>query len=360
MTRGYPIFKLRKDFPQVIVLAGDYELYEQYAKRMYAIVRRYSPCVEEYSIDEWVALIPEGGPRGIAQGIKETLRKELGMTFSVGLAPTKVLAKLASKRDKPDGCVITDMSNFTQELYHMSIEKVWGIGRQSVPLLHALGIQTVGDFARQSESWVKKNWNVNFLDLWRELRGEEVYKVGEGDLAKHKSIQKTRTFHPPTSDPNVLMSQLAKNIENAFQYARSLELATSEAHIFIKSEKFRYRTSKIKLIVPVQTPESLLKQVRVCLPSIIRRNELYRATGVTLRTLIEVNPPHDLFGEHKKEEKWLKVHEVADSLYAKYGGRVITLGSALPARIVRSDLRGRGRTSLPSLILGLPSLGEVC
>jgi len=244
ITRGMPIFKLRKLFPEVIVLPGDYELYEQMSKRMYAIVRRFSDKVEEYSIDECFAVL-EVGPRvspeprpleDIAREIKLTLQRELGMTFSVGLAPTKVLAKLASKRDKPDGCVCVTPVNFESELYNLDIEKVWGIGRQSVSLMRALGICTVGNFSTQSEAWVRRNWNVNFLDLWRELRGEQVYKVGEGDLAKHKSIQKTRTFHPSSSDSTVLMGQLAKNCENAFGYARSL-ISLYKKQAFSSSQK---------------------------------------------------------------------------------------------------------------------------
>src|SRR3989344_4820631 len=346
ITRGMPIFKLRKLFPEVIVLPGDYELYEQMSKRMYAIVRRFSDKVEEYSIDECFAVL-EVGPRvspeprpleDIAREIKLTLQRELGMTFSVGLAPTKVLAKLASKRDKPDGCVCVTPVNFESELYNLDIEKVWGIGRQSVSLMRALGICTVGNFSTQSEAWVRRNWNVNFLDLWRELRGEQVYKVGEGDLAKHKSIQKTRTFHPSSSDSTVLMGQLAKNCENAFGYARSLNLSVQEASIFIKSEKFCYRVTKFKFPVSTQTPELLLAQVRARLLSLIQPREKYRATGVTLINLTKLSEvkfsgvTQDLFGQHEQAEKMLGIHIVADNLYGKYGGRVLTIASALSAR----------------------------
>jgi len=359
VTRGYPIFKLRKDFPQVIVLPGDYELYEQMAMRMYSIMSRFSDKVEEYSIDECFALLRQDYA-GQAREIKNTLQRELGMTFSFGLAPTKVLAKLASKRDKPDGLVCVSRENIERELYGMSIEKVWGIGPRSLPLLHALGVHTVGDFAAQNEQWVRTHWNVNFLDLWHEIRGEQVYKVGEGDLAKHKSIQKTRTFSPSTNDPAVLMGQLAKNIENAFGYARSLNLAASGASVFIKTDKFGYRVAEFKFSSLTQTPELLLAKVRERLPKLIKKSEKYRATGVTLLNLLEVSPPlggltskPDLFGDFAKKESQLAVHQVADKLYEKYGGRVLTVGSALASRHL-------GKVQSARSNLGLPYLGIVC
>ncbi|HEY9583335.1 MAG TPA: DNA polymerase IV [Candidatus Paceibacterota bacterium] len=287
IMRGYPIFKLRKEFPDVVVLPGDYELYEQMSRRMYAIMRRFSDRVEEYSIDECFALLRQDYA-GQAREIKNTLASELDMTFSVGLAPTKVLAKLASKRDKPDGCVVVSPQNIEKELYNMSIDRVWGIGRASVPLMRALGVNTVGDFAGQSEAWVRSYFHTPMLVLWREIKGESVMKVGEGDLAKHKSIQKTRTFSPPTSDQNVLMSQLAKNCENAFSYARALNLATSEISFFIKSDKFKYHTQNFKLVALTQTPEPVLAYIREHLFALMRTGEKYRATGITLINLTEV------------------------------------------------------------------------
>lgn len=369
VTRGYPIFKLRKDFPQVVVLPGDYELYEQYAERMYKIVRRYADVVEEYSIDECFGLLASRPPSAVGtlvRKIQTTLMNELGVSFSIGCAPTKVLAKLASKRDKPGGAVFASKETFSGELYHMPLEKVWGIGRRSLPLFRVMGVETVGDFAARSEAWVKENWNINMLELWRELRGESVYKVAEGNVGKHLSIQKTRTFGPASGEFGVLFAQLAKNIENAFGYARSLARAPLEASFFIKSEKFKYRVDGVKFALPVETPEELLKQVRERLPRLIRRGEKYRATGVTLFNFAQPDSFRDIFGDWQEARRRTEVHGIADSLYDKYGGRVLTIASALPARTQRPG-RSRsapgayslGRVQTSRLNLGLPYLGEV-
>src|SRR3989344_287954 len=176
ITRGMPVFQIRKLFPQVVVLGSDFELYEHYSRRMYEIVRRHSTRVEEYSIDECFSLFRQGyagqALPDIARQIKRELQSELGMTFSLGLAPTKVLAKLGSKRDKPDGLVITDESNFTRELYHMPVGKIWGVGRQTEKLLYAYGVDTVGKFAMLPHSFLVQHFASPIHDLWQEGRGE--------------------------------------------------------------------------------------------------------------------------------------------------------------------------------------------
>ena len=352
VTRGYPVFKLRKDFPQVIVLPGDYELYENYARRMYSVARRFSSRVEEYSVDECFAQLTDTDDcRAVGMDFKRELQRELGMTFSVSVAPTKVLAKLASKRDKPNGFVYVAPERIAQELYHMNLAGVWGIGPSSLARLNLLGLKTVGDLAICDLAWVKAYFDLPIENIWRELLGEIVWPVGLGDVSKHKSLSKTRTFNPATGDAVLLLSQLAKNIENVFGYARSLGLVALEAELFIKNSDYRYRVYKCKFLSPTSTPEALVAIARKELPEMIRAGEKYRTTGVTLyNTRTYTSPQADLFGSEIAEEKRRGAHKVADLLYHKYDARVLALASSMSAR----DRVGELSSSLP-----LPHLGEV-
>jgi DNA polymerase-4/DNA polymerase V len=112
VTRGMPIFRVKKLFPTVIVLPGDYQSYAKYSSMMFDIVRRYADDVEEYSIDECFAeLTGLDKPlkmtyREIAERIKQEVNVELDLSVTVGVAPTKVLAKVASKWVKPNGLTI--------------------------------------------------------------------------------------------------------------------------------------------------------------------------------------------------------------------------------------------------------------
>lgn len=206
VTRGMVLSDIRKVCPEAIILPSDYETYSLFSKRMFEIVRRYTPEVEEYSIDECFADLtglrsPFGvSYEGIAARIKKELQSELGMTFSVGLAPTKVLAKVASKWRKPDGLTVIRTSDIPIYLKDLPAEKVWGIGPNTSAYFRKLGIISAFDLIAKEEPWVNGNLSKPFREIWRELRGENVYAVVSESKRDYQSISKTRTFTPPSSD----------------------------------------------------------------------------------------------------------------------------------------------------------------
>jgi DNA polymerase-4/DNA polymerase V len=134
VTRGMPLHDIRRLCPDCIIMPSDHETYSLFSVRMFDIVRRYTGAVEEYSIDECFAdLTGLGRPlrmsyRQMVERIRSDLDTELGMTFSVGLAPTKVLAKVASKWKKPSGLTVISGRHTEEYLGALPVEKVWGIG----------------------------------------------------------------------------------------------------------------------------------------------------------------------------------------------------------------------------------------
>src|SRR6266446_5615291 len=180
VTRGMRIAEIRKVCPDAIILPSDYETYSLLSKRFFAIVRRYTTDVEEYSIDECFADLT-GLRRPLrmsylqmAQRIKKELDAELGFTFSVGLAPNKVVAKIASKWQKPSGLTAIPGRELHRFLDKLPVEKVWGIGPNTTAFLRKHDIQTALEFARASETWVKKYLSKPFYQIWQELNGRFV------------------------------------------------------------------------------------------------------------------------------------------------------------------------------------------
>ena len=153
-ARGVRLADIRKICPEAVILPSDYETYSLLSTRFFAIVRRYTPEVEEYSVDECFADVT--GLRRplrmsyiqIAERIKQDLDTELGFTFSVGLAPNKVVAKIASKWQKPSGLTAIPGLELHRYLAQLPVENVWGIGHQTTALLHKHGVQTALQFAR--------------------------------------------------------------------------------------------------------------------------------------------------------------------------------------------------------------------
>ncbi len=226
LDRGMTLQEMRRVCPDVVIVPGDYTAYSIYAQRMYHIAREFTPEVEEYSIDECFADITSLRAtyrkpyEEIALMMKERLQTELGLTFGVGLGPNKAIAKIASKLNKPDGFAAIPAKRIHEFLAKVPIETVWGIGFHTALRFEKLGVKTALDFALKDEDWLKQQAvSKPYRDIWLELRGHFIRRLGTGRDDLMGSILQSRTFKP-TREKQVLLSALAKNIEGACAKAR--------------------------------------------------------------------------------------------------------------------------------------------
>lgn len=356
ITRAMPVFQIRKNFPEVIVLNSDYRMYRLYAERMYQIVRRYSDKVEEYSIDECFADIT-GLDREyrktfetIIQEIQNTLLAELGLPFSIGLSVNKVLAKIASKHNKPKGLTLIPQSKISEHIQNLPIGKVWGIGGQTSAYLLRRGIKTAGDFVSKNEEWVKENCSKPYYEIWLELRGEVVYSINTESSRIPKSLSSTSTFYPNSSDKSFLFSELSRHIEDVTHRARILSLAPSEVSFFLKTKDFSYFKDSISLPNKNALPHVTASLVEKSFEKIFRKNLIYRATGVTLYGLIkDSHVSKDLFGESEKLMAAEKVFDVVDNLSMRFGRGTVFIGSSLSASRKEGKRKNRKFLNIPFL-----------
>jgi len=338
VTRGMPIFKIQKDFKNVIILPGDYKAYVRYSNLMFEIVRRYADDVEEYSIDECFADLTgldktlKMTHEQIALCIKKEINEELDLSVSIGLAPTKVLAKIASKWVKPNGFTVIEKENTVNFLKDFSIDKIWGIGPKTSEFLKTKGIKTARDFIEKDFSWIQTNLSKPYETIWRELKGERILEIDPILKNKYSSIQKTRSFHPQTNDKVFLLSEFSKNIEGACAKARYYKLVPKKISFFLKTKEFVIFESNISLPSPSNSPEIILSLVHEKFEDIYKKNTLYRTTGITLQNLIDVQPiQKDLFGNSDKIEKFDLIHNQIDLLENKFGKGMVYLASTQKA-----------------------------
>lgn len=343
ITRGFPIFKLKKEFPKVLILPGDYKSYEEYSTKMFDIVRRYADEVEEYSIDECFAELTgldkplKMSYREIAERIKLEINNELKLSISIGLGPTKCLSKVASKWEKPDGLTVIEIPSIKDFLSKTPIEKIWGIGRRTSEFLKLWKINTAGEFADKSLPWIKGNLSKPYQVIWYELNGVSILKVDPERKTTYSSVQKTRTFYPPTNDSVFLLSQISKHLEEACRKVRHYNLVPKKISFFLKSQEFRYYSFEVVLEAPTNTPEGLIVLARKYFNNIYRKNTFYRATGVSLYELVpEEVKQGDLFGGMITTNKFETIHKQIDSLEKKFGKRVIHLASSHNAKKIKT------------------------
>lgn len=334
VVRGMPIFRLKQQFPQVIILPGDYRAYVEYSSKMFEIVRRYAYGVEEYSIDECFADFT-GLDRTlkksyveIAAQIKKEINGELGISVSIGLAPTKVLAKIASNWVKPNGLTEILPGNITSFLLKVPVKKIWGIGPRTADKLTSSGLVTALDFSTKDLAWVERYFSKPYVTIWKELNGISLMDVDVEKKAIYSSIQKTRSFHPQTNDKTFLWSQLSKHIEDACAKARYYELTPKKMSIFLKTKDFEYVTSSVTFPTPSNSPEILNTLAHSAFEKMHKKGILYRTTGVTLEDLVpNFISQKDLFGGTMRADKFEEIHKQIDSLEGKFGKRVVHLGS---------------------------------
>lgn len=375
ISRAMSLHEVRKKFPEAVILPSDYETYSIFSRRMYEIVRRYTPALEEYSIDECFAdlsgmrRVNKMGYEDMASHIKHTLQLELGITFSVGLSTSKVLAKIGSKWRKPDGLTFIPLRKAHAYLAKVPVENVWGIGPNTGLFLKKHMIQTALQFAMRPEQWVQENLSKPFYELWRELRGDSVLELVEKARVP-LSISKTRTFTPPSKDASFVHAQLSKNVENACIKARRYNLAATRVFFFLKDQEFRYKGFEIKLSHASNVPSDILRALGEYFPQVLRRGAAYRATGVVLSDLEDAGRAQlDLFGSVLRTEGLQQVFGSVDTLRERYGKHAVFLASSFRAMKEPQFLGERGEQvdRIQELFPGetvrrrlkIPLLGEV-
>lgn len=372
--RGMPMQEIRRVCPSAVVLAGDYTAYSIYAKRMYAIAKTFTTKVEEYSIDECFADITGlNESRGqtyeeIAEAIQQKLELSLGITFGVGLAPSKTLAKVASKRNKPAGFTALPKERIEEVLKDTEIYEIWGLGGALSTRLRGLGVITALDFIQKPDMWLKEQGFAKPVrDTWLELQGYPALGLSVASHAKPQSVMVTRTFTPPSTDRDFIFSQLSKNVEGACAKIRRTGMKASALSFYLKTQEFTYHGVQLDLPSALDAPPTMLSAIRERFDEVYATGIPYRASGVTLRCLRTdhaVTP--DLFGAYEQGREKEGVFRAQDAVNQKYGRNTIYLGSSMEA-LARPDAKYRTKVARGFLSasrngkksLDIPHLGVV-
>lgn len=291
VRRGMLVSQARKLCPEAIIVTSDYRMYQIFSNKIVDMASSYSPHVEHYSIDEvFVDITNFHKVHGITYSeigrrLKRDIESSLGITVSVGVAPTKTLAKIASSFKKPSGFVHITQHNAEAYLRQTEVHDIWGVGHRLAIRLKRLGIHTAWDFVNTSEAVISKHFNKLVVETWYELRGKAMFNLSTESKTEYQSIRKSHTVTPPTRDPHLLLSRLLYHIEKAFVKARRYNYHVGQVHIFLKTQRFTFHGAEITLKEQVEYPYLIRKQIRSAFNRIYKPDVEYRATGCTLTKL---------------------------------------------------------------------------
>ena len=374
IPRGMPVFKIKKFFPKVKIVHSDYESYALYSNRIFNIVRRYTNLVEKYSIDECFADLT-GADKAFKCSYIELIARiqrevdiELNISVSLGIGPTKVLAKVGSKYNKPHGLTVIDQGKINTYLKNVPIGKVWGIGYRTQKVLNTKGIKTAYDFVSISEEYLDVFANKPIKEIWYELKGISLLDVSLDTNELPKSISKTKTFHPNTRDPKILLSELSRNVENACIKARASGVVAKHIVWYIKSSEMKYYGLEFSLEKHTNIPTDIFPVLRDQFQKVFNPKNIYRATGVTFYNLKDKNIfQKELFQSPIDNDKNKAIYAAVDELREKYGRHVVSLASSLYAHKNESDIYDLAHSQASILKkfnrggkeVSIPYLGEV-
>ena len=352
---GTPYFQLAEQFPnqKIAVFSSNYELYGELTGRVVSIIRQEAPAYFRYSIDECFVYLDGMENVNLKQwgeDLHKKIKRYVGMPVSIGLAPNKTLAKMASHfAKKYQGyrhcCMIDSDEKRIKALKLYPIGDVWGIGRRYAAKLESLGVKTAYDFAAHHGDWVKLTFNnIVIQRTWRELNGEDC--VPNEELAKKKSICTSRSFNGMISDFDSLKTQVSNYAARCAEKLRQQGTVASSVGVFLNTNAFRedlaqyWNFQEKRLLTPSSSTITITQAASDILKSIYRQGYQYKKAGVIVMNIGPDSPiQQDLFDINAEQfQKMKRLDEVIDRINRMHGSETIVLGSQ---QYTRKDGKGK-------------------
>lgn len=342
---GTPFFQLAQLFPaqRIYAFSSNYELYADMTRRLMNIVRSEVPEFHRYSIDEGFCVL-EGMEHFDLKGWGERLHRRimqgLGMPVSIGIAPTKTLAKIASKFAKKYAgyhhcCLIDDEEKRLKALSLFPIEDVWGIGRRWTEKLRASQIVTAWDFARQPESWVRMAFNIVGTRTWKELNGIDCIPMDDMEKNTKKSICTSRSFPGMLTNLDDIKTHVANYAAKAAEKLRCCHEVASVVGVFLDTNHFRddlpqydmFRT--VTMPTPNSSTQTIVKAAMKLLSDIFYPGFHYKRAGVMLLGLASDTAVQTNIIDYQPSvyAKRCKLDAVVDRINRREGKETVVLGT---------------------------------
>lgn len=325
-----PAAQARRLCPDAVFIKSRMDRYAEVSQAIRAIFARYTPLVEPLSLDEAFLDVTSsarlfGDGIAIGRRIKEEIRGELGLVASVGVAPNKFLAKLASDLDKPDGLVVVPVDAIEAFLEPLPVSRLWGVGAVSNRELAEMGVHTIGDLRRLPESLLVSRFGKSANHLARLARGIDNRRVVPDRDAK--SISHETTFATDISDAEVLRSWLLDLTEQVATRLRRQNLRGKTLFIKVRYADFRTVARSESLDAPTSvTRELYVTAARLLQAQLLRNPQPVRLLGMgTSGMTTETLEQGQLFEQGNREQQ-RRIDTVVDEVKSRFGNRAMRRG----------------------------------
>lgn len=343
IKEGTPFYQLEQQFPgaDIRALSSNYTLYGDMSARVMSILRDAAPSIEIYSIDE--AFLDLNGMERMdlkqwGEQLAQRVRKWTGMPVSIGIGPTRTLAKMASKYAKKypgykKCCVIDTDEKRIKALSLFPVEDVWGIGRRHAARLQSNGIHSALDFHNLSAHWVKDAMTVTGLRTWKELHG--ISCIPAEAVVPKKTICTSRSFPGMITDRDKMMTNVANYAAHCAQKLRAQGSVAEMVSLFIQTNPFREDLPQynnmvsMQLPAPTDTTQEMVMAARQLLQRIFRPGFHYKRAGIIVSGISSNRAIQTSFLDLPAEtkERFRKLSELADSINRRHGDDTLVLAT---------------------------------
>lgn len=341
---GLPYFQLQEQFPdqKIAVFSSNYELYGELTGRVVEIIRQEAPQYFRYSIDECFVYL-DGMERidlkQWGENIHNRIKKSVGVPVSIGLAPNKTLAKMASHFAKKHSgyrhcCLIDTDEKRIKALKLYPVDEVWGIGRRYAAKLQSLGIHTAYDFASISKESLNATFNnIVIYRTWAELNGIDC--VPNEAMAKKKSICTSRSFNGMISDLETIKIHVANYAARCAEKLRQQNTVASIIGVFLNTNYFRedlpqyWQFKELSLPTPTNSTTTMVKAANGVLNEIFKEGYQYKKAGVIVMGIAPTSPIQlNLFDINAERfEKLKSLDKVIDRINKVNGTETVILAA---------------------------------
>jgi DNA polymerase IV len=320
-----PISEAYRRCPQAVFLPVDFSKYHAVAEQVLKIIYDFTPEIERVSVDE--AFLDITGsyhlhktPRQLGLNLKERIKQETGVTASVGIAPVKMVAKIASAHCKPDGLCEVKEDQVLGFLWPLSIDKLWGVGPKTRESLNHLGIQTIGDLAKVEPAALVERFGEHGFHLSELARGIDPRPV---ELeSETKSVSHEHTFDVDTGNVEAIAKVLLYLSEKLSFRLRQDNLKGKTLTVKIRLSGFKTYTRAFTFPERTNYTDTIYKKAKAIFDDFFKKGMTIRLIGVRISNFEDPYARESLF-EDPVEVKKEQIHKVVDSIKIKFGEKAI-------------------------------------
>ncbi len=339
---GMPNTRARRLCPQAVVVSPDYDTFEQVSSSVRETFRRVTPLVEVLSLDEAFLDVRGstrrlGSPLDIAEQLRATIHDEQGITCSVGVAASVSVAKLASRRAKPDGVIVVPPDTITSFLHPLDVGELWGVGEKTQAMLNRLGLVTVGDVAhtplRTLQRAVGDHLGSHLHELaWGTDRrtvaaGRGFFGKGEGD--PDKSMGADETFGRDTDDRSVILRELLRLTAKVTGRMRVAGVAGRTVTIKIRFADFTTITRSRTMPEATDVTQEIYRTVTGLYDALGLQRARIRLVGVRVEGLVLRETVHRQLVLGEPEHGWAEADRAVDRATLRFGSAAVRPASLL-------------------------------